>query len=272
MKSFKEIFKIIKEEIDTKRNISGDSYSYNQEMNLFNSVTSCFEKNQDILWYPSAHNDFKDVVYFNKNRLEFLGDDSPIFFIHNDISPITYINLREEGYFFNYDFGNNYISKTFNLNKLEGDENKSITIASCSLGKGQLKYKINLHGFGNNEMLEMIIKEKIEIKYLYTTFTSGPGSENSIEPHYYLYFYDLLKTKFHIGIFIENFEAIDYQKNNVSNFLTTQSQEINKIVSSKLNQDIKEIIGKYKIVKVNTTDKTRFISNHFDMLSCRLIL
>ena len=48
MKSFKEIFKIIKEEIDTKRNMSGDNYSYNQEMNLFNSVTSCFEKNQDI--------------------------------------------------------------------------------------------------------------------------------------------------------------------------------------------------------------------------------
>lgn len=267
MKSFKEIINKVRLEI----NKQADHYNFDAITHLVNKIESCLEQNEDILWYPAAFYDFQNLLYFNNNRLDFLETHSPILFIHNDIAPIDLINLVPEKSFFSHSYGNSYDAITVNLNNIEGDGNKSILISECSLGKNNKKYKISLFGFSNDELLEIIINTNINIKYLYTTFTSGPGSENSIEPHYYLYFYNILKTKFHIGIFLEQFENIDVQKKNILNFLETQHHSIKSIVLENLKLCKNEIIHKYRVEKVNTSNKIRFITTDYERLHCRFI-
>ena len=263
MNYFKDLINITKNKINQDK----DDFNFENKLELINEIEKSIENNLDILWHPSSYNNFENLIYFNNNRLDFLENNSPILFIHNDISSKEYIDLYPERTYFSFAYGNDYFSITINLeNEFRG---QSITLSKFSSGANNYKFKINLFGFSNNEILRIIIKSKINIKYLYTTVTNEQIA--NIEPHYYFYFYNILNIKFHIGINLDNFDDIEKQKNYITDFINSQSIVMKKNLLLNMNENMVEIIKKYNIIKINTNDKIRFISYDFEHLKCRFI-
>jgi hypothetical protein len=266
MNYFKDLINITKNKINQDK----DDFNFENKLELINEIEKCIENNLDILWHPSSHNNFENLIYFNNNRLDFLENNSPILFIHNDISSEEYIDLYpERTYFKSFAYGNDYFSTTINLQNENEFKSKSITLSKFRSGANNYKFKINLFGFSNNEILGILIKSKINIKYLYTTFTNEQAA--NIEPHYYFYFYNILNIKFHIGTDLDNFNDIENQKKYITDFINSQSIVVKKNLLLNINENIVEIIKKYNIIKINTNDKIRFISNGFEHLKCRFI-
>ena len=266
MKSIKDLIAISKKEIIQNK----EDFNYDTKLNIVNTIESYIEKNENILWYPSSFSDFDDLLYFNNDRLDILGEHDPILYIHTDILSKENIGFLPEGNFFNSYSGSSYYSTTIPITTNNGYQNKSITLSYFSLGSRKRKYKINLYGFSNNEILDILINSKINIKYLYTTFTNEQ-LESNIEPHYYFHFYNVLQTKFHIGIHLEDFGDMEKQKNKIMNFLQLQKNEIQEKVLPNLTETKENILNRYRIEKINKDDKIRFLGYYVQSLKCRFI-
>lgn len=266
MKCIKDLIAISKKEILLNK----EDYNFKTQLNLVNTIESNIEKNENILWYPSSFSDFDDLLYFNNDRLDILGEHDPILYIHTDILSKQDIGFLPEQNFFNSYGGSSTYSITIPIPTNSEYQYKSITLSYFSLGSRKPKYKINLFGFSNNEILDMFIYSNIHVKYLYTTFTNEQ-LESNIEPHYYFHFYNVLQTKFHIGICLEDFRDMEKQNSKIMRFLKSQKNEIQEKVLPNLTETKEDILYKYRIEKINKDGKIRFLGNYIEGLKCRFI-
>lgn len=264
MTLIKNLISLSKNEISKNR----EDPNYIYKLDLIKTIENHINNNENILWYPSSFSDFNDLLYYNNDRLDMLQDNDPILYIHTDI--LDNISLQPERNYYNT-FGQHYYSFNISMDTSLESGSRSITFSEFSLGGKNFKYKINLFGFSNNDILEMFMNSGLFIKYLFTTMTNEQLQTN-IEPHYYFQFYDILQIKFHVGTFLEYFGNIEIQNSKVRNFLKLQNKEIREKVLSKLIITEGEIANKYKVEIINKDDKIRFLGHYNEILKCRFII
>lgn len=139
------------------------------------------------LFYPSAGTDVDDIYYINRRRLEELSEDNPEIYIHCDL-----LYKRDNGYdksllnMLSDCNPNHYAKEIYKITDIDG---KNIMIYKIESRIGNIKWLIHFRGYFNEEVLKILIKEKIKIPVVYTVcdgITHGMGGfEESIPTLFY---------------------------------------------------------------------------------------
>ena len=169
-------------------------------------------------FYPSSNEDLLDIDFFNLVDYDF-ALNKPNLFIHSD-SFLIHEKVN----------GINFINKNIKIkNGIRLFYNTERINEICYLieieNKNVINWLILFSGKSNEDMIKDIVNNKIAITYLYSKcdgILSGMGGRgNLIDPigvAYYLYFYKVLETKFHITEFnknwFNNFNKNDYRAHN----------------------------------------------------------
>ena len=184
-------------------------------------------------FYPSSNEDIVDIDFFNQVDYNF-GINKPNLFIHSDsflihekVNHIDFINKN-----INIKNGIRLLFNTEAINEicyLIEIEDNDIT-----------NWLILFSGKSNEDMIKELVKNKIAITYLYSKcdgILSGMGGRgnliDSIGIAFYLYFYKLLETKFHITQFnkdwFNDFIKNDYRAHNQQLFAKRMYKKLSGI-------------------------------------------
>lgn len=145
-----------------------------------------------LIHYPSSGADMRDILYFNRERLDELPED-PAVFIHSDY----YI----DGYRLNHSFFSmllpcfRHITSSSVLPLKAGEYATFQLIKMEAKGRREPLWILFFSGVRNEEVLSMLINNNIKVPYRYAVcdgITSGMFSvEESISTAFYFYFEEL---------------------------------------------------------------------------------
>lgn len=224
-----------------------------------------------ILHYPSAGGDMRDVLYFNRSRLQELPAD-PEIYIHTDF----YIDGRYFTDFLNsglYRYSRNRQIST--LLPLSVAEEATFQLAKLDLEDRSPVFVAYFSAIRNEDLLKVFLDHRIRVPYRYCVcdgITSGMfGVDNSISTLCYL-FLEELGTSYIITEYGRSELAYrdqrdpafyERQRKALLNFTgQLRSSALRKSIDDRVTAiPFKAILDQFKEYPVNTADSPRFLAS-----------
>jgi len=243
--------------------------SYEGKANLLAEFNRDFEI-YDKLLYPSAGFDVNDVYYVNERHIKDFNVPVPRVFIHCDAANY----LTDDAY--GIEFFDNKLKMVLSIEgrlRLHYNDQKQIVIYKYQHPfNSQYSWLIVFCAFKNEEMLKLLLEDKVEITALYTicdgiSYGMFGGYENSVPTVLYPFLYADLKLKYHISdfdanqikVWFDKKDAYRYTRENMQNlYLLKPTHEVIDLLEmsdEELSKALIEKLSIYKEIPANTNEK-----------------